>query len=109
MFVSGNSAHIPYARLQAALHSGDLAFIRAHAPELTLSLVDGIEVCRLIAGQEPDQLEAASVRWIRRFAAEACDQRRNDYLLIVRAFDAMAAKDEPAAGPLAELCAKRGL
>lgn len=109
MFVSDHRPHIPYARVQAALHADDLEFIRRHASELTLGLVDGIDVCRLIAEQDPCQLEVASVRWIRRFAAEAAEQRRDDYSVIVRAFDTMPAQPVLAAGQLAALCAARGV
>jgi hypothetical protein len=110
MFVSGRpSPHIPYARFEAALRTGDLAFIRRHADGLTLSLADEAEVCRLIAGQDPGRLEAASVRWIKRFAAQARDERRSDYGLIVSSFDALMLEPEVAAGQLRALCAARGL
>ena len=110
MFVSGRaSPHIPYARFRAALDAGDLPFILAHADRFTLGLPDAVEVCRLLAVRDPGRLEAASVRWIRRFAAEAAGQERRDYGLIVGAFDAMVSEPESAAGRLAALCSARGL
>jgi hypothetical protein len=110
VFVSDRgSPHIPYARFRAALDAGDLPFILAHADRFTLGLLDAVEVCRLVAVRDPGRLEAASVRWIRRFAAEAVEQQRGDYRLIVDAFDAMAFNPDLAAEQLAALCAARGL
>jgi hypothetical protein len=109
MTVVCGSPHIPYARFQAALRAGQLAFIRRHAGQLTLSLADEAEVCRLIAAQEPGQLEEASAGWIKRYAAEAKDQRRSDYLVILRAFDLLKVEPELAIGQLKALCTVRGL
>jgi hypothetical protein len=101
--------HVPYAQFQAMLRAGNLAFIRRNAERITMGLVDAAVVCRLIAEQDPGSLEPASVQWIRRFAAEAAEQERRDYGLIVRAFDMMTAQPELAAAQLAALCAARGL
>ncbi len=48
---------IPYARFEAALRAGNLAFIQRHREQFTLSLLDEAEVRRLIAEQELDGLE----------------------------------------------------
>jgi hypothetical protein len=110
MFVSSlGSPHVPYARFQTALRAGDLLFIRRHADGLTLSLADEAEVCRLIASQDPARLEAASVRWIKRFALQAREERRSDYGLIVSSFDALTLEPALATGQLRALCAARGL
>ncbi len=66
-------------------------------------------VCRLIAEQDPAGLEAASVRWIKRFAAEAFGETRGDYGLIVRTFDTMTFNPNLAAEQLVALCADREL
>jgi len=107
--MASTAPHIPYARFEAALRVGDLAFIRRHAGGLTLSLADEAEVCRLIAGQDPGRLEAASVGWIKRFAARARGERRSDYGLIVSSFDALTLEPEMGVDQLRALCAARGL
>lgn len=99
--------HIPYARIEAAIRAGHLRFLQAHLD--LLGLRDEIELCRLIAQQRPDQLEAASVRWIRRFAAAARGQRREDYIIIVRAFDRLLLTPERSVGELRALCSARGV
>jgi hypothetical protein len=91
------------------LRAGNLALIRRYAGRITMGVPDAAEVCRLIAAQDPGSLEPASVQWIRRFAAEAVGQERRDYGLIVKAFDAMTAQPDLAAGQLVALCAARGL
>jgi hypothetical protein len=103
------SQHVPYAQFQAMLRAGNLAFVRRHAGRITIGPADAARVCRLIAEQDPGGLESASVQWIRRFAAEAHEQERGDYELIVRAFDTMSARPELATGQLIALCAARGL
>jgi hypothetical protein len=101
--------HIPYARFEAALRAGRLEFIQEHAHQFTLDLADEAEVCRLIAEQDPARLETASVQWIKQFAAKASGQRREDYKLILRAFDTMMVEPKLVAGQLRALCAARGL
>lgn len=103
------SPHIPYAQFEAMLRAGNLAFIRRHARQITIGLPAATQVCRLISEQDPAGLEAASVHWIQRFAAEAAGQERRDYGLIVPAFDAMMTEPELAVGQLTALCAARGL
>jgi hypothetical protein len=109
MFVSSHGPHIPYARFRTALQARDLAFILRHADGLTFGLADAIRVCLLISEQAPQRLEAASVRWMQRYATEASGQRWGDYRLIVEAFDALPGEGEPAAGRLLALCSERGL
>ena len=99
--------HIPYARIEAALRAGHLAFLLAHVD--SLSLGSEAEMCRLIAEQRPGKLEQASLRWIRRFANEAHGQRRGDYRLILQAFDQFPLAPERSASQLVSLCAARGV
>jgi len=101
--------HVPYAQFQAMLRAENLAFIRRHAGRITMGLPDEAEVCRLVAEQDPGALEYASVRWIKRFAAEAVEEERRDYGLIVRAFDTMTVQPALAADQLVALCAARRL
>jgi hypothetical protein len=109
MFVSSHAAHIPYARFIAALQAGDLAFILRHADGLTFGLPDAVRVCLLISERSPERLEAAYLRWIRRYASEAAAQRWDDYRLIVDAFDDLQSEPGLAADRLLSLCRARGL
>jgi hypothetical protein len=109
MFVSGHGPHIPYARFGTALQARDLAFILRHADGLTFGLTDAVKVCLLISEQAPERLEAAAVRWVQRYAAEASGQRWGDYRLIVEAFDTLPGEGKRAAGQLLTLCSERGL
>jgi hypothetical protein len=83
--------HIPYPRIEAAIRARHLSFLLRHIE--SLGLREEIELCRLIAEQRPEQLEAASVRWI---------------ILIVRAFDRLLLAPERSVGELKALCAARG-
>lgn len=91
------------------LQAGNLAFIRRNHDRITMGLPDAAAVCRLLAEQDPGALEPASVRWIKRYAAEAVGEPRGDYGLIVRAFDTMTVQPDLAAEQLAALCAARRL
>lgn len=102
----GSGEHIPYARIEAAIKAGHLSFLLTHID--ALGLREEIDLCRLLAERRPDQLEAASVRWIQRFAASARGQRREDYILIVRAFDRLLLAPERSVGELKALCSARG-
>lgn len=106
--MAGTGPHIPYARFRVALEARDLAFILRHAERMTFGLADAVAVCQLISQQAPERLDAACVRWVRRYAAEAARQRWEDYRIIVEAFDAIP-EDAAAAGRLVELCSRRGL
>jgi len=108
-FVSSRPSHIPYARFIAALHAGDLGFILRHSDGLTFGLPDAVRVCQLISERDPERLDAASLRWIRRYASEAAEQRWDDYRLIVDAFGEIRSEPEPAALRLLSLCTARRL
>lgn len=62
------SPHIPYPRFQTALQTRQLPFILAHSAQITMSLADEVDVCRLIAQENPDHLEPASAQWVSQFA-----------------------------------------
>jgi hypothetical protein len=109
MFVSGGAQHVPYPRIRAALDARDLGFIFQHADRLALALPDAVEVLVLIAQQAPDRLEAASLRWLRRYAAEAHGQRLEDYGHIVVGLNALSTEPEFGADQLLRLCEERGL
>lgn len=107
--MAGHGSNIPYPIVGQALDSGNLAFFREHSRRIKLSLRDAIVVCLMIADERPAELESASVKWIRRYAEEAKYQRREDYKLIVLAFEAMPLDPELTEGQLNALCAARGL
>lgn len=60
--------HIAYPRFRTALQARQLHFILEHSAQITMSLADEIEVCRLIAQENPDCLEPSSALWIGEFA-----------------------------------------
>jgi hypothetical protein len=101
--------HIPYARFEAALRTGNLRFIEEQRTALTLTLADEARVCRLIAEQKPAALEEASVRWIKRFARDARGERRSDYGVILRAFETLSSDPETGSGQLVALCTQMSL
>jgi hypothetical protein len=103
------SSRIPFARFDAALRAGDLGFIRRHRAQLTLSLLDEVDVCALVAAREPPGREAARVAWVSRFAAEANHAQPGDYELIDAAFARLAEDAVAGVGWLKDLCAARGL
>jgi hypothetical protein len=109
VFVSGDVPHIPYPRLRAALDAHDLGFIFQHADRLALALPDAVEVLVLIAQQAPERLEAACLRWLRRYAAEAQEQRLEDYGHIIVGLNALSTEPEFATDQLLRLCEERGL
>jgi hypothetical protein len=109
MFVAGHSSNIAYPLVRNALDSGNLRYFRENSRNIKLSLRDAITVCLMIADQTPARFEAASVHWIQRYAAEARKQRRDDYRLIVLAFDSMMHDPELTEGQLTARCAARGL
>jgi len=60
--------HIAYPRFRTALQAHQLRFILEHSAQITMSLADEIEVCQLIARENPDRLEPSSAQWIGQFA-----------------------------------------
>jgi hypothetical protein len=109
MFVSGSGPHIPYPRVRAALDAEDLGFVLDHGDRITLDLADAVEVLVMIAQQAPERLEAASLRWIHRYAAEARGQELQDYGHIVVGLNALASEPDFGVHELLRLCEQRGL
>jgi hypothetical protein len=101
--------HIPFPRVRAALDADDLGFVVRHGDRINLGLSVAIEVLELYAQQAPDRLEAASLRWLQRYAAEAKGQRLEDYGRIVVALGALKTEPDYAAEDLLRLCEARGL
>jgi hypothetical protein len=99
--------HIPYSRIDAAIRAGHLSFLLAHID--SLSLPGEAELARLIAAQQPERLEEASVRWIQRFAREARGQELDDYRTIWEAFHRFPVAPDLSASELVALCAARGI
>ena len=106
---AGHGDHIAYPLVRNALESGNLAYLRQNADRIRLTLRDAVAVCGMIADEEPDKLEQALDRWIRRFANEARNPQAQDYSAIVACFDAMQHDPELAEYQLTELCAERGI
>jgi hypothetical protein len=102
-----SALHIPFSRIDAAIHAGDLSFLVAHRESLTLATE--VEMCRLIAEQRPAGLDKVSVEWIRQFAVQAVGQQRPDYVRIVEAFDRFPLNPDLSASQLVALCAARGI
>jgi hypothetical protein len=101
--------HIPYPRVRAALDAHDLGFLFQHADRLALALPDAVEVLVLIAHQAPEPLEAASLRWLRRYAAEAQGQRLEDYGHFIVGLNALSTEPDFGADQILRLCEERGL
>lgn len=99
--------HISYARIDAAIQAKDLRFLLSNRE--SLSLATEVEMCRLIAEQQPARLDTVSVEWIREFAAQAVGQQRSDYARIVEAFDRFPVNPNLSASQLVTLCAARGI
>jgi len=102
-----HAQHIPHSRIVAAIQAKDLRFLLANRESLSLAVE--VEMCRLLAEQQPAKLDAASVEWIRQFAAEAVGQQRPDYARIVEAFDRFPLNPDLSASQLVALCAARGI
>jgi hypothetical protein len=101
---------IPYARFRAALDGGDLEFIRRHAHRLPpVRLGDALEICLLYRDRNPRLLEAASLRWIGRFAIEVPAATIADVRQAVEALEALPRDAEGAMESLQELCLRHGL
>lgn len=101
--------HISYPRARAAIDAGDLGFIRRYRRQMTLSLLDEVDVCRLIAEKEPEELDAARLEWIGRFVAEANHSQPGAYQSVLQAFEGLRSDPEPAVARLKELCVTWGL
>ena len=70
----------PYTNFQRALKTGDLLLIRAAAAELpTVNLQDALDVCLIVAEEEPELFERAALRWLARY----CLERRDANLCLV--------------------------
>lgn len=101
--------HIAHPRVRAALDAGDLGFVVRHRERIDFGLAIAVEVLELFARQAPDRLEAACLRWVQRYAAEARGQRLEDYGRIAVACNALRSEPEFATDELVRLCEERGL
>jgi hypothetical protein len=109
MFASGSGNHIPYPRIRAAIDADDLGFVLKYRDQINLGLAVAVEVLELFAEQAPARLEAACLRWVRRYAAEAQGQQLADYGRIVVACNALRSEPDFGTDELSRLCEERGL
>ncbi|MGD0197239.1 MAG: hypothetical protein ABSC56_04955 [Solirubrobacteraceae bacterium] len=101
---------IAYARLRAALASGDLDFIRFHARELpAIRLGDALRICLLMRDQDPERYEQAALRWIGRFALEARTATLADVRMAADALGRLPSEADNAMTVLQRLCLNHGL
>jgi hypothetical protein len=109
MFVPDGGPHIPYPRVRAALDAHDLDFVLRHGDQMRLGLAVAVEVLELYAQQAPERLEAACLRWVQRYAAEARGQRLDDYGRIAVACSALRSEPDFGTDELVRLCEEREL
>lgn len=96
-------------RVQAALSSGDLGFLRRHAKEIGgFNLADALRICVLIHEQDRERYESAAVRWLGRFALEAPLTTLDDLAAAIDAFDALPHDPDGAVRRLLTMCAQLG-
>ena len=104
------SGSIPYARVHAAIEKGDLGFLIRHAREMPrMGLEDALKVCLLYRDQDIERYDAAAVRWLLRFAAEAKEASLEDIQTAAAALDALPEQPEAAMEQLSALCVQAGL
>ncbi len=83
MSIKGGS----YSNFRRALKTGNLLLIRAAAAELpTISLQDALDICLVVAEQEPELFERAALRWLARYCLERRDANLAGLRQAVRAF-----------------------
>ena len=107
VFVTSNGS--AYARFRRSLGTGNLHLVRAAAAELpTVRLDDALDVCALMAAQEPERFERAALRWLARF----CLERRGATIIHVQkaaqAFERLPADPAGAVGVLKWLVRQTG-
>lgn len=108
--MASGSGSIPYPRVYAAIESGDLGFLIRHARKMPrIGLGDALKVCLLYRDQDIERYDAAAVRWLLRFAAEAREASLEDIQTAAAALDALPEQPEAAMEQLSALCVQAGL
>jgi hypothetical protein len=103
-------AHVPYVRVKVAIDSGDLGFLIHHAQELPrINLADALQICLLYRDHDSDRYDAAAVKWLMRFAAEAKEASLEDIQSAAAALDALPEQPQAAMEQLSSLCVQHGL
>jgi hypothetical protein len=83
-------AGVPYVRVRTAIDKGDLEFLISHAQELPrINLADALQICLLYRDHDSDRYDAAAVKWLMRFAAEAKEASLEDIQAAAAALDAL--------------------
>ena len=100
----------PYARFRRALETGNETLVVTAARELPqVRLDDALRICLVLRGGDPDRYERAAVRWLGRFALEACEVTIEDIRLAADALDALPDQTTDAMECLQRLCLARGV
>jgi hypothetical protein len=108
--MTSRSGLIPYARVYAAIESGDLGFLIRHASEMPrIGLEDALKVCLLYRDQDIERYDAAAVKWLLRFAAEAKEASLEDIQTAAAALDGLPEQPQAAMEQLSTLCVEVGL
>ena len=103
MFVSSEGS--AYVRFRRALDSGNELLVMAAARELPkVGLEDALRICLLIRGGDPDRYQRAAVRWLGRFALEACGVTIPALRLAADALDELPHRPGEAMERLQRLC-----
>jgi hypothetical protein len=101
---------VPYVRVKTAIDSGDLGFLIRHAQELPrINLADALQICLLYRDHDSDRYDAAAVKWLMRFAAEAKEASLEDIQSAAAALDALPEQPQAAMEQLSSLCVQHGL
>jgi len=74
-----------------------------------IGLGDALKVCLLYRDQDIERYDAAAVRWLLRFAAEAREASLEDIQTAAAALDALPEQPEAAMEQLSALCVQAGL
>ncbi len=107
--LAANATHIPYPLVDRALSTGNLAYLRRNARQITWSLLDRIRLIVLVADQEPAALEGDALAFIEQWATEVPAAQLEDYQRILDALRTVRHAPDRAAGELTALCSARGV
>ena len=69
-----SSPHIPFPLFLAALQAGRLGWILDHTAQISIGLDYQLEVCELIASQDPQHLLPGSAEFAERVRARCAQQ-----------------------------------
>jgi hypothetical protein len=89
-----------YSNFQRALAAGNLLLIRAAAAELpTVNLQDALDICIVVAENEPELFERAALRWLARYCLERRDANLAGLRQAADAFARLESEERPCGYP----------